>query len=183
MELTANYAKETVEVRQLGLRPSSIRDTDLTKGAVGTLDDGMILKILSTGEYGQRVEFSALGMTPNKEARKRPLDSGSCSPNIHTSKKQKLDNSAADDSENDSDDSERAAVVEEQLRQMREEMKKKAPKRSATELGDDVPEEPQLKKAKVKAALGDPAEDSTWKEISKLMVYTKKGVRPGSKVQ
>lgn len=185
MELTANFATRTVKVRQLGSNACCIEDSDLAKGSVDSLYEGKTLYVLNPKEYPHKIVFKISRDKDKKkteksrrsETLKRRAESDDSDDGKH--KRAKRDEDTVDSG--DSDDSERAAIVEEQLREMRAHFKKHSARK------DSSSEEETSPQAKPKArkpieALGEPADENIWKELGKLLVFTKKGVRASSKV-
>ncbi|KAM3823815.1 bifunctional polynucleotide phosphatase/kinase isoform 1-T2 [Vipera latastei] len=165
VELLANYAYRSVRVTQRGINPTSVEEIHLHCGDSTTLQEGETLCLVN-GLYPYCIRFEQddnsakkkpLEFFCSKEAPKKTEEDGKA----HTIKRLKV--SCPSEEEDDDDDS----FITEKLRQLQETAAQAAQAQSS-------PQKPLSKPA--------PQLSDSWENHGKLLVFTKKGIVPSTKV-
>ncbi|XP_039216157.1 bifunctional polynucleotide phosphatase/kinase [Crotalus tigris] len=164
VELLANYAYRSVRVTQRGINPTSVEEIHLHCGDSTTLQEGETLCLVN-GLYPYCIRFEQ----DDNSAKKNPLEFF-CSKQApkkteedckaHTIKRLKV---SCPSEEEDDDDS----FITEKLRQLQETAAQAAQAQSS-------PQKPLSKPA--------PQLCDSWENHGKLLVFTKKGIAPSTKV-
>ncbi|KAL7977236.1 hypothetical protein Chor_009185, partial [Crotalus horridus] len=165
VELLANYAYRSVRVTQRGINPTSVEEIHLHCGDSTTLQEGETLCLVN-GLYPYCIRFeqddnsakkNPLEFFCSKQAPKKTEEDGKA----HTIKRLKV--SCPSEEEDDDDDS----FITEKLRQLQETAAQAAQAQSS-------PQKPLSKPA--------PQLCDSWENHGKLLVFTKKGIAPSTKV-
>ncbi|XP_003222735.1 bifunctional polynucleotide phosphatase/kinase [Anolis carolinensis] len=171
VELLANYAYRSVRVTQRGVNPTSVEEIHLRCGDSTTLQEGETLFLVNR-LYPYHVRFEQDPSSPKKNllhffSPKRPLkeeeEVEEKDRKAQTAKRIKS-SSPSEDEEEDEDD----PHVTEKLRQLQE----------TAALAEETHPSPQKQPAYQMA----PQPRDSWEDHGKLLVFTKKGVVPSSKV-
>ncbi|XP_069461738.1 bifunctional polynucleotide phosphatase/kinase isoform X2 [Ambystoma mexicanum] len=197
VELFADWKQRTVRVTQLGANPTTVEELELKKGNSTTMKEGETLCLVN-GLYPQMVSFSG-----SKSARLSPVTQAkttartpSAQPKTTSTKKTVKDFFDPPRSEN----TKRSTSGREALPESSSKRHKGA---SPTADGSDSEEEAlrKLKQLQETAAnaqkanstvpprsgsstecRGEACQKDSWEEFGKLLVFSKKGVRPSSKI-
>ncbi|XP_007442782.1 bifunctional polynucleotide phosphatase/kinase-like [Python bivittatus] len=164
VELLANYAYRSVRVTQRGVNPTSVEEIHLHCGDSTTLQEGETLCLVN-GLYPYCIHFeqddnstkkNPLEFFCSKRTQKKTEEDGKA----HAVKRLKASCPSEDEEDDDS-------FVAEKLRQLQETAVRAAQTHSS-------PQKPLSKLA--------PQPSDSWEDRGKLLVFTKKGVVPSTKV-
>uniref|UniRef100_A0ABM5GS80 Bifunctional polynucleotide phosphatase/kinase n=1 Tax=Pogona vitticeps TaxID=103695 RepID=A0ABM5GS80_9SAUR len=170
VELLANYTYRSVRVTQRGVNPTSVEEIHLHRGDSTTLQEGQTLCLVN-GLYPYCIRFEQEATSPKKNllqffSPKRPLkqedEKGRRAPPVKRTKT----SSPSEDEEGEEDNGDDPSVVE-KLRKLQE---------TAARAEQALPPSRKLL-SKVAPQLCD-----SWEDHGKLLVFTRKGVVPSTKV-
>ncbi|XP_061444616.1 bifunctional polynucleotide phosphatase/kinase isoform X2 [Rhineura floridana] len=167
VELLANYAYRSVRVTQRGVNPTSVEEIHLRCGDSTTLQEGETLCLVN-GLYPYRIRFEEDSRSPKKTlleffSPRRPLNEEEEESKAQPAKRPKTSSSSEDEEE---DDDVNPSVVE-KLKQLQETA-------AQAEQTQQPPQQPFSQLA--------PQPHDFWEDHGKLLVFTKKGVVPSTRV-
>ncbi|XP_006274927.2 bifunctional polynucleotide phosphatase/kinase isoform X1 [Alligator mississippiensis] len=170
VELLADYKQQAVRVTQLGVNPTSVDNQELGQGKSATLREGQTLWLVNRS-YPHGLRFLALAHSPHKtlldffSSKRQPqLEGDKDEDEEHPHKRLKAPSPSEEDEEEDD-------IVATKLHQLQ----------------DTAAQAQGAKSGAAPQPLGGswslpPHPQDSWEQHSKLLVFTKEGVMPSTKV-